>query len=861
MTANNSAVATSASTIQASDWQCCYLPATDSLNFPGSEAAWRSAVVPGIASQSLTEIASTIDDYEIWYRCSWPAQLASTTLVFEGLAGLVEVYADQQQLLRSDTMFKRHQLSLPAFTASPTYLYLRCLPLNRHLPSKKPRPRWKTRLVTQQGWRWLRQSLLGRMPGWSAHDAPVGPYRPVYWLAQSAWQLTQAQLACRLQQGTGLLDLQATLQLPARLLAEKLNARLQLRLYQGATASDTCYEFPLELATSAEAASLQISAQLSLPEVALWWPHSHGQAQRYAVLLQIHDAAQTLFQHDLGFCAFRDLSPQTASGFQVRLNQQTIFCRGACWTPLPGLSAEPAALRHSLELVKAAGMNMLRVVGTMLYESAMFYQLCDELGIMVWQDCVFANLDYPFQDADFLATACAEVREFILQQRRYASLVMLCGNSEIEQQAAMLGMPRELWRAEFFADTLPALLRELHPACYYTPSSPATSNNNAWPFQVNAGIAHYFGVGAYLRPLSDARLAGVQFTSESLGFANLPDESYLEQQFAPHLPCSTYPEWKRGIPRDHGCQWDFEDVRDHYLQLLFQVSPSQLRSSDNRRYRQLSRLTSGIAMAHCLYEWRRPGSACQGALLWFWRDLLAGAGWGLLDASGNPKAAYYFVKRALQAQTGWISDEGLNGLCCHLINEQAETLAVRLLYRVIQEDGRVLHQTERSLQLPPHSQLSINDVELLPQFMDASYAYRFGPPQHLAVQLCLYHDNGADTAAAKMISQSVFLARGWSQLPALQNANWQLDLRQDPSQTDSWLLDLACDQAAFAVALDLPGFVLSDNYFDLLPGTPRQIRIQALSAGSIPKGQVQALNATHSLRLPSPIRADQETPL
>ena len=834
-------------TLELSDWQIAtVIPATAPSGI--AESAWRKALVPGIASQSLAELAERIDELEIWYRCPWPAAYPASYLVCEGYAGVIEVYADQQLLELSDSMFTRHQLALPEFSQPPAYLYLRCLPMQAMLADKKPRPRWKTRLVSQQGWRWHRQSLLGRMPGWSYSHAPVGPFRPLHLVSAQALHCLDWQATCQLEGQHGRIVLRARLALPANSWVEMLDHwhfRVRSKLAEAAL-SFTLHEF-------AGRRELLLQGELKLGQVELWWPHTHGQAVRYPLQLHLLENDQSVWHEDLGYCAFRQVSWPNSPGLALHINQVPVFCRGACWTPLPGLSDDISALRQSLELVRAAGMNMLRIPGTMMYESQNFYALCDELGIMVWQDCVMANLDYPLQDASFAHNVKQEIAEFLTHRRHYASLVVICGNSEIEQQAAMLGLARDSWRHAFFQNELPALISEMALNCFYTPSSPASSSDTAWPFQANAGISHYFGVGAYLRPLSDARYAEIKFTSEALGFANLPDEVFLERHFTADQVCSTHPHWKRGIPRDQACHWDFEDVRDTYLQQIFQVQPTQLRSSDNYRYRQLSRLSSGIAMAHCLQEWRRLASPCQGALIWFWRDLVPGAGWGLLDADGQPKAAYYLLKRVLQARAVWLSDEGINGLQCHLANDSATTLHARLVVSVWRNGAQRQHQSEQLLSVPPHSQQSFNDAQFCPQFMDISYAYRFGPAQHQAVHVALY----AIDDSTHLISDALFLPEGWSKLPQQMQVDWQIQLSALPEQPGNWHLQLQCNQLAIAVALEIPGFVADDNYFDLIPGQVRRLQLRAITPQAdhnrlIPRGQLQALNAASPWRLPEP---------
>src|SRR5207249_50976 len=118
--------------------------------------------------------------------------------------------------------------------------------------------------------------------------------------------------------------------------------------------------------------------------------------------------------------------------------------------------------------------------------------------------------------------------------------------------------------------------------------------------------------------------------------------------------------------------------------LLFGVDPATLRYADLDRALALGRLASGEAMARTFAEWRRSSSTCRGALVWFLRDLWPGAGWGVIDANGLPKAAYYALKRVMQPLCLLAVDEGLNGLCLHAINETSRPIAAELtlsLYR------------------------------------------------------------------------------------------------------------------------------------------------------------------------------------
>ncbi len=312
---------------------------------------------------------------------------------------------------------------------------------------------------------------------------------------------------------------------------------------------------------------------------------------------------------------------------------------------------------------------MLRVPGTGVYESEEFHDLCDELGMLVWQDFMFANLDYPIADDGFRAAVEREASELLERLAGRPSLAVLCGNSEVEQQAAMLGLDPELGRGELFGELLPAAARAAGADAVYLPSAPC---GGELPFRTDRGVANYFGVGAYLRPLDDARLAGVRFASECLAFANVPDERAVEELLGepPADAAVGGPRWKAGVPRDVGSGWDFDDVRDHYLEALFGVDPAELRSVEPHRYLELSRAVSGEVMAEVFGEWRRAGSPCGGGIVLWLRDLVPGAGWGLFDHRGVPKVAYHHLRRALAPVALWTTDEGLGGIVVHVANDR-----------------------------------------------------------------------------------------------------------------------------------------------------------------------------------------------
>src|SRR5690606_5476852 len=298
-----------------------------------------------------------------------------------------------------------------------------------------------------------------------------------------------------------------------------------------------------------------------------------------------------------------------------------------------------------------------------------------ELGILVWQDFMFANMDYPIDDPDFLQQITAEVQVQLQRLARFTCISIYCGSSEVQQQAAMMGVPRDCWSNHFFDSDLPELCGRYHAGAIYFPSTPC---GGALPFTINEGLTHYYGVGAYKRSLTDAALAPVKFTPEALGFSHVPEPATVDKIFKGGAFAAHHPAWKARVPRDASAGWDFEDVRDHYLAALFQQDPVTLRSLDPQRYLELSRVVTREIIQREFAVSRSAAHLFQCALLWFYKDLLPGAGWGMLDSDNQPKAVYYAFKRAAKPVAAYCVDRGLDGLYISVINETADELPVTL---------------------------------------------------------------------------------------------------------------------------------------------------------------------------------------
>ncbi|MFO1023188.1 MAG: hypothetical protein U0903_21240 [Planctomycetales bacterium] len=817
-------------------WECAGF-APGSILHPdllADAAGWVPAVVPGTVAHALQQAGRwsfeqprDIDSQDWWYRSTFslmPDLLGTPCeLCFDGLATLAEVWLNGEKILTTDNMFRGFRIEVGQKLQAENELAICFRSVSEDLKRKRPRPRWKTNLVNHQQLRWIRTSLQGRIPGWSPVAPGIGPWREVR-LESSVLRVQSCHLLPSLAGNEGRVSLRAVVR------SETPPDLAKLRVGTETTR--------LELAPLDDAWLL--TGELRIANPALWFPHTHGTPALYDCELQI-ESLGLVHTHSCSPVGFRTIAVPDFDKFSLQVNGRPIYCRGACWTvsDLISLTGTEQSLRHDLTLARDAGINMLRVGGTMVYECDLFYRLCDELGILVWQDFMFANMDYPVADAGFRDNLTAEVTQQLTRLAAHPSVAVYCGSSEIEQQAAMLGLPRELWRNDWFATTLPALCAEHHPGTPYLPSTPC---GGVLPFHTHTGVTHYYGIGAYLRSPAELRRDDVKFTAEALGFSNLPDDETANLVLQGRRPVLHDPEWKRRVPRDTGAGWDFEDVRDHYLQELYGVDPAKLRSWDMAKYLQLSRLVPGEMMTRAFSEWRSTHTHNRGGLVWFYKDLWPGAGWGIVDARGLPKATYYYLKRIWQSRQLTLTDEGLNGIHLHATNETDAHCDGHLEVVLLKEPNIIVAKQERAVSIPPHSQATWSAEEILGGFHDVSYAYRFGPPSHDVV-IATWYDGQRN-----VLSEAVHLLR--KDVPQVL-AGGELKCSAHAISDTEYEVLLGSDQFLHGLELKAAGYLPSDNYFHLRPGRTKSVTFRSLSPIPQPfRPELQALNLPHSVSIP-----------
>lgn len=781
----------------------------------GAGAAWQPATVPGTSGAAVRDargrdaaLALDHDATDWWFTTELAEGCpAGSRLVLPGPATVVEVWVGSEQVATTTSMFTTTEVVVGAQPPGAT-VALRCVALATVLARRRPRGRWRSSLVPAQGLRHQRTSLLGRAPVLRGATAPVGPWRGVGLHAPD--EVRAAAVHRSTDPATGAVRVRARVHgVPGgtRAVLEVGGARVSTEL-------------------AADGDEVVLDAAVVLADTARWWPHTHGGQPLHEVALEVGGR-----RLDLGVVGFRDVALDTSGG-RVRLvvNGAPVFVRGAVWSPVDpvGHTADPAGTREVLARLRAAGLNTVRVPGTGVYEAESFHRACAELGLLVWQDAMLATLDPAHDPDDPDDPLRAELVELCRARSGDPSLVVLSGGTETEQQPTFLGLPPEGRTVAALTTTLPEVAAAWLPDVALLTSSPS---GGALPTHVAAGVSHWFGVGAYLRPLRDVREAGVRLAAECLAFATPPERAAVDRHFTSAAVAGHDPVWKAAVPRDRGSSWDFEDVRDHYVRTALGEDPFLVRRSDPERYLDLGRAAVCTCVAEVITWWRRPRSGCGGGIVLSALDLEPGAGWGLLDSDRGPKAPWWVARRVLAPVAVLLSDDGLDGVGLDLRNDTPDAVAGELRVRAHSALGVATDLAVQRVVVPAHGGIETGVDELVGRFTDLTHAHGFGPPVHDAVSAELRGDDGA------VLTSDVLLLGGPAR-PRVPDVG--LTAVCHPSE-QGWRVTVGTRDTAQWVQLDVGGDRAGDSWFHLAAGTERVV---AVAPGPPPGGRVRALNST-----------------
>lgn len=557
-----------------------------------------------------------------------------------------------------------------------------------------------------------------------------------------------------------------------------------------------------------EAAVQEDTVQLSLPiaEPELWFPNNMGAQPLYDLQVTLYDQQGNVLDTQTRRIGLRTLTLERhhdawGESFCFACNGVPFFAKGANWipaSPYPGQTS-PTEYERLIRAAVDANMNMLRVWGGGFYESDVFYDLCDEYGITVWQDFMFACGTYPSRDEAFVANVIAEVQENVRRIRHHACIALWCGNNEIEQ-----GLSHPDWLAtmsweeysHLFDTLIGNQVRELAPQTAYWPGSPhspygdrSDHMNPAW------GDTHLWSVWHGKEPFEWYRTRLDRFCSE-FGFQSFPEPATVYEFTLPEdRNITSY------VIEHHQRSGIGNSTIIHYLLDWFRLPTS----FDKTLW--LSQILQGMAMKYAVEHWRRNMPRTMGTLYWQLNDMWGAPSWSSLDWKGNWKALHYMA-RSFYAPLliSGVENNKTQTVEIHVTSDLGETTQGTARYQVTTATGQLLQQGEIAVAVNACSTQCIEVINLSPYIAEHS-------PRNLLVWLEL-------SAGDEKVSENlVTISRPKHLELATPRIKQEIHLTSDTEGQ----VTLYSDVAALYVWLELPEARFSNNFFHLLPNQPRTV--------------------------------------
>ncbi|NLS78336.1 MAG: hypothetical protein GXY76_13850 [Chloroflexi bacterium] len=542
-----------------------------------------------------------------------------------------------------------------------------------------------------------------------------------------------------------------------------------------------------------------VEASVVVQQPRLWWPVGHGDQPLYAVTATLTVGGQVVAQQTrrVGFRKVAvDQSPHPERGlyFTIRVNGKPIFCKGANFVPADMILARLDRARYETLVDRAleANMNLLRIWGGGLYESDHLYELCDERGLLVWQEFIFACAKYPATDEGFLADVKREAAYQVRRLAHHPSLIVWCGNNEMEEGNHHWGYERGVAHPDYalFHLVLPVILKREDGTRYYQPSSPYSPDHES-PRRDDIGDQHPWSIGFADTDFRKYREMGPRFPNEGgiLGPAALPTvraclppghERPTSFAFEQHDNAVAYWGGGRSYPDQMLVQWLGKRVEDMSIE----------------DYVYYAGIVQGEGLHEYIRNFRRRMFSTSSAIFWMYNDCWpATRSWTVVDYYLRRTPAFHPVRRAFAPLAAFLAVEGGEVRVFGVNEGPAWEGEVR--YGLFGLAGGYPVDEWRRVQLPA------NASSLLGAFPLAELAAR----ERTHGAFALLQQDGEIVSRDKLF------------LPYYKELAWPEATLRVRREGD-WAI-LESDVFCWRVCLDLDGErPLPDNLFDVLPGIP-----------------------------------------
>lgn len=463
----------------------------------------------------------------------------------------------------------------------------------------------------------------------------------------------------------------------------------------------------------------------------LWWPNGLGKQPLYRVTVRLAAGDTRTWRIGLRTMTVSREKDEWGEEFCHVVNGMKVFAMGADYIPEDNILARvtPERTRRLLEDCKAANFNAIRVWGGGYYPDDAFYDICDELGLMVWQDLMYACAFYDLTP-DFERSIRVETHQNVARLRHHASLALICGNNEMEMFMAGANsalINHRTWEfvptyphhitdyVKMFEYILPAIVKENAPQTYWWPASPSSGGNFDAPNDENRGDNHYWDVWHGEKPFTEYRKFFFRYASE-FGFQSFPCLKSVEQ--------FTLPDDRNIFSRVMERHQRNQAANGKILSYLSQTFRYP-NSFDDLLY--ASQLMQAEAIRYGVEHWRRNRGRCMGAIIWQLNDIWPVASWASIDYYGRWKALHYAAKRFFAPVMISAEEEGelsqnpkINeyhpaplekSFRLNVCNETLRDVTGEVVWALRTPDGAIVRQNQQTLTIPAMSAKWLDKVD------------------------------------------------------------------------------------------------------------------------------------------------------
>jgi beta-mannosidase len=451
------------------------------------------------------------------------------------------------------------------------------------------------------------------------------------------------------------------------------------------------------------------SGPVVIPNPELWWPNGWGEHPLYIVRAELYDNSGTIdtkqFRIGLRKIEISEEPDDRGQSFGIKVNGRLIFCKGANWMPadaLPGRLTESKYV-ELLSACKESNMNMIRLWGGGLYEPAIFYDYCDENGIMIWHDFMFASGPYLAVDS-YLENVGAEIKNVDRRLRHHPSIALWCGNNESEinmvgGQDWLKKYPGVTWEDfdRIFYDLIPKTAALYDPQRPYYPSSPHNPLDRAKStpeWQTSSGTVHTYEVwGGEKRFDAFSQMGKYRFVAE-FGFQSLPHIETVNYFTAPgdrYFPST--------IMDHHNLTGKKPNQNQGNVRIATFTADMFRMPSGIRNWVTVSQILQGEGMRMGCEALRRNYPNSTGAMYWQLNDNWPVISWSSIDYFGRWKAVQYMAKRFFSPilVSGIVKEDSV---IIYSSNDCLDEKKCRLEWNLSQFDGKVLKNGSKEVSLP-----------------------------------------------------------------------------------------------------------------------------------------------------------------